>query len=159
MQNYRKIIRPHLITKHPMTEKNCKKAKYDTAGYENPKPLCGKRKRIPRHLLTDQPRCRQLGSRGQQKMTTAKCLQTKITKLANKIKVRSPNECWPRLIHICSYTYLRKLLATIPPSRPSPLVRASKVAISVCSVFLHFSRCDTFLSANSTFILLLFQII
>ena len=68
-----------------MTEKkNSKKVKYDTAGYENPKPFRGKRKRIPRHLLTDQLRCRQLGSRGLQKMTTAKCLQTKITKLANK---------------------------------------------------------------------------
>ena len=48
-------------------------------------------------------------------------------------------------------------LLTIPPSQPSPLVRAEKVAISVCSVILHFSRCDTFLSANSTFISLLFN--
>ena len=38
--------------------------------------------------------------------------------------------------------YLRKL-PTIPPSRPSPLVRAGKIAISVYSVILHFSRCDT----------------
>ena len=51
--------------------------------------------------------------------------------------------------------YLRKL-PTIPPSRPSPLARAGKIAISVYSVILHFSRCDTFLSANSTFISLLF---
>ena len=33
-------------------------------------------------------------------------------------------------------TYLRRLL-TIPPSRPSPLVRAGKIAIRVGSITLH----------------------
>ena len=35
-----------------------------------------------------------------------------------------------------SHTYLRKL-PTIPPSRPCPLVRSGKTAISACSVVLH----------------------
>ena len=39
--------------------------------------------------------------RGTQKLTTANCLQTNITDLANKKKVRNSNECWPTLIRIC----------------------------------------------------------
>ena len=35
-----------------------------------------------------------------------------------------------------NYTYLKKL-PTIPSSRPSPLVQAGKIAISVCSVVPH----------------------
>ena len=60
-----------------MKTQTSKELQYDTAGYENSKPLCGKRE-THAHNCGNQLRCRQLGGRGTQKLA-AKSLQTNIT--------------------------------------------------------------------------------
>ena len=52
------------------------------------------------------------------------------------MKVWSSNVCWPGLIQIYNVPInVSQKLPTIPPSRPSPLVSAGKIAISVCPLY------------------------
>ena len=96
-QNYRQDYKTAFNCKTSYDENQTSKYEMYTAGYENPKPLCGtKGTYIP--TCWNQLRCRQLWGRGMQELMTVKCLQAKITKLANK----NSNECWPRLIQICN---------------------------------------------------------
>ena len=96
-QNYRQDYKTAFNCKTSYDENQTSKYEMYTAGYENPKPLCGtKGTYIP--ACWNQLRCRQLWGRGMQELMTVKCLQAKITKLANK----NSNECWPRLIQVCN---------------------------------------------------------
>ena len=66
-----------------LIKQTSKETTYDTAGYENPKPLCGEKGNV-HPACWNQQQCRQLEVRATQKLTTAKCLQKNITKLAIK---------------------------------------------------------------------------
>ena len=89
-------LQHHTNYKTPYDEKQSvsKESKYDIAGRTRKlKPLCGK-KGTYTPASCNHLRCRQLGGRGTRKLTTAKRLYKKKTKLANRInKVKSLNGC------------------------------------------------------------------
>ena len=99
---FRKITRPYLITERPVKNTNLERTSVRHRRIRKPKTTLWKKGNVRPQLLKSAvvPT-----TRGQSYAKTSCEKPTNkynTWNIANKIKVRSSNECWPRLIQICN---------------------------------------------------------
>ena len=119
---FRKITRPYLITERPVKNTNLERTSVRHRRIRKPKTTLWKKRNARPQLLKSAVVPTTRGQRYTKTSCQKPTNKYNTRNIANKIKVRSSNECWPRLIQIFQRTtkHISKRLPTILPNRPSP---------------------------------------
>ena len=99
---FRKITRTYLITERPVKNTNLERTSVRHRRIRKPKTTLWKKRNVRPQLLKSAVVPTTRGQRYAKTSCQKPTNKYNTWNIANKIKVRSSNECWPRLIQICN---------------------------------------------------------